>query len=74
MIYVKRSVRKYFQCKFFRKKYDDNTEEYMKISRLLASKEIKDPDLQLKITAFMSGDIVVCFILSDRYISSFYAY
>ena len=33
----------------------------MKISRLLASKEIKDPDLQLKITAFMSGDIVVCF-------------
>ena len=34
----------------------------MKISKLLASDEIKDPDLQLKITAFMSADVVVSFI------------
>ena len=36
----------------------------MKISKLLASEEVKDPDLQLKITAFMSGDIVVSFVLN----------
>ena len=39
----------------------------MKISKLLASDEIKDPDLQLKITAFMSADVVVSFIPSLLY-------
>ena len=38
----------------------------MKISKLLASEEVKDPDLQLKITAFMSGDIVVSFIINNH--------
>ena len=31
----------------------------MKIANLLASDGINDPDLQLKITAFMSADVVV---------------
>ena len=31
----------------------------MKISKLLASDEIANPDLQLKITAFLSADVVV---------------
>ena len=38
----------------------------MKISKLLASEEVKDPDLQLKITAFMSGDIVVSFVINNH--------
>ena len=38
----------------------------MKISKLLASEEVKDPDLQLKITAFMSGDIVVSFTIDNH--------
>jgi hypothetical protein len=31
----------------------------MKISKFLADDGIKDPDLQLKITAFMPADVVV---------------
>ena len=47
----------------YRDKYDKNTEEYMKISKLLASGEIANPDLQLKITAFLSADVVVSSVL-----------
>ena len=46
-----------------RDKYDKNTEEYIKISKLLASDEIANPDLQLKITAFLSADVVVSSVL-----------
>ena len=35
----------------------------MKISKLLASDEIANPDLQLKITAFLSADVVVSSVL-----------
>ena len=42
-----------------RQKYDRNTAEYLKIANLLATDGGNDPDLQLKITAFMSADIVV---------------
>ena len=42
-----------------REKYNKNRDEYMKISKFLAADGIEDPDLQLKITAFMSADVVV---------------
>ena len=45
------------QC--YRDKYDKNKDEYMKISNLLVADEIIHPDLQLKITAFVSADVVV---------------
>ena len=35
----------------------------MKISKLLTSDEIANPDLQLKITAFLSADVVVSSVL-----------
>ena len=44
---------------YYRKKYDKNKDEYMKMSNLLAADEIIHPDLQLKITAFVSADVVV---------------
>ena len=36
-----------------------NKDEYMKILNLLSADGIMAPDLQLKITAFMSADVVV---------------
>ena len=46
----------------------------MKISSLLASEEIKDPDLQLKITAFMSADVVVSLLPNLLYPIDFVIY
>ena len=42
-----------------RSKYDRNKEYIMSVGRMMASSGAVQPNLQFKITAFMSGDLVV---------------
>ena len=53
-------VRKWqFLKKNGRSKYDRNKEYIMSVGRMMAASGAVKPNLQFKITAFMSGDLVV---------------